>query len=92
MTPQPGPSADEVLRALVVIIQSIQTSRRPNTAICPEDGCLIMAGRRCPACDLRNGVRLVRRTTATQDDPRRPVRWVKRDATLQPVNEQSEVA
>ena len=89
----PGPSADEVLQALVVIIQSIQTSRRPNTATCPEDGCLIMAGRRCPACDLRNGVRLVRRRPATpQDDPKRPIRWVKQGTTRRPVYEQSEVA
>lgn len=91
------PTPDGVLRALVVIIQGVQTALRPNTAICPEDGCLIMAGRRCPACDVRNGVQLVlkgERPPAPEPDLKRPVRWVKSGATRQPVyaHDRSEVA
>lgn len=90
---RPNLSTDEVLKALVVIVQSIQTSRRPNGAICPEDGCLIRVGGPCPACDVRNGVRLVPgRRTARHTDPIRPIRWVPKRGIQRPVYDQSEVA
>lgn len=93
---EPFTDVDQLVRALVVIIQGIQSARRTNTAICPEDGCLIMAGRRCPACDVRNGVQLVPKgeRPAPEPDFKRPVRWVKSGATRRPVyaHDRSEVA
>lgn len=86
-------SADDVVRAVVVIIQAAQQAARPNTTTCPADGCLIVIGRRCPACDVRNGLQLGGRRPTPEPDPKRPVRWVKRGATRQPVYaERSEVA
>lgn len=95
MTRDLGPSADDVLQAVVVIVQNIQTSRRCNTAICPKDGCLIRVRARCPACDVRRGVerRAAARASATRkEDPLRPIRWVPKKGIQRPVYDQSEVA
>jgi hypothetical protein len=95
MTAEPDLSADDVLQAVVVIVQSIQTSRRSNTAICPKDGCLIRVRSHCPACDVRRGVQLkaaVRTTATPKDDPLRPIRWVPKNGIRRPVYDQSEVA
>lgn len=46
-------SDDETLDALNGIVPMIEAATRPNTTICAEDGCLIITGERCPACELR---------------------------------------
>lgn len=46
-----------VLDALPAILDGLQTVIRPNTTICPEDGCLIAVTGPCPACEVRSGPR-----------------------------------
>lgn len=46
-------SPGETLDALSGIVPMIEAATRPNTAICPDDGCLLISGERCPACELR---------------------------------------
>lgn len=44
-----------VAAALPVIAAAVCAAPRPNTAICPDDGCLLNNGESCPACQVRNG-------------------------------------
>jgi hypothetical protein len=46
----------QLLEALTAVAEAIATTKtQPNTAICPEDGCLLIGAERCPACQVRNG-------------------------------------
>jgi len=47
------PSTAEVLDAISGVLAGIEAATQPNPAICLDDGCLIITGGPCPACELR---------------------------------------
>lgn len=92
--------ADVVLTALPLVLAGIEAAILPvsNTAICPDDGCLLIVGTGCPACAVRAMPRVCscgsriraaadrcsrcRRRPVQRD---RPFRWVSRGGIQRPV-------
>lgn len=47
------PDLDAVAEAVLAIAVALETALEPAVQICPHDGCLLLSGTGCPACEVR---------------------------------------
>lgn len=82
----------EVARVVLAALDPL-----PPILLCPHDGCALLPGEACPACqvtekDRRSKAERLLTYSDTEPDPKRPVAWRHRRGIQVPVYDQSEVA
>lgn len=89
----PGALLESLTGVAELLVQV--TTAVPDRLLCPHDGCLLLAGERCPVCRLRDRSEKSWRLfnySDTEHDPKRPASWARKGLIQVPVYDQSEVA
>lgn len=87
--------AEAVVEVARVVLAAL--APLPPILLCPHDGCALVPGEPCPACqvnerEFRSKAERLLTYSDTEHDPKRPVTWRPRRGIQVPVYDQSEVA